>query len=363
MLDNNRRPACSAPPRRPADSAVAPGLQTCGTRPRHLALLNIGLLYVRSSPGGGAYAAINETWAAFLSKLSGPPYKPKHLNGRVESQALIDQPFMRKAVDELAAPDSASLPPKPASHWAVVSGASAHPYPAGVTCSLADQGGCGAVLEARRKTAFLVQLVRPRRPLAGLRRDERIALAPDWLFGRGCLTHVRRPLSLLRAALPSWGAQDEQQRASCTPTAAQPAPGAAAGVLVATHFVYSMAVKRQRAFAAFGWSLGDARNRSRSAADDDPCWRRSDTAILFGHTFFEQSPSKTVLCAMPKDGAPACSCCRSLPSLAAKDSALREKARAGGFVLESSNQHRIRVDGHFSAMEGCNDYQRFWDRR
>lgn len=184
---------------------------------------------------------------------------------------------MRKAVDELAAPDSASLPPKPASHWAVVSGASAHPYPAGVTCSLADQGGCGAVLEARRKTAFLVQLVRPRRPLAGLRRDERIALAPDWLFGRGCLTHVRRPLSLLRAALPSWGAQDEQQRASCTPTAAQPAPGAAAGVLVATHFVYSMAVKRQRAFAAFGWSLGDARNRSRSAADDDPCWRRSDT--------------------------------------------------------------------------------------
>ena len=96
MLDNNRRPACSAPPRRPADSAVAPGLQTCGTRPRHLALLNIGLLYarpvavagrrgtrllpglfpdlslqVRSSPGGGAYAAINETWAAFLSKLSG----------------------------------------------------------------------------------------------------------------------------------------------------------------------------------------------------------------------------------------------------------------------------------------------------
>ena len=29
---------------------------------------------------------------------------------------------------------------------------------------------------------------------------ERVALAPDWLFGRGCLKAVREPLKLMRAA-------------------------------------------------------------------------------------------------------------------------------------------------------------------
>eukprot|EP00966_Prymnesium_polylepis_P025185 580902-Prymnesium_polylepis.1 len=40
--------------------------------------------------------------------------------------------------------------------------------------------------------------------LAGVRAGpvERIALAPDWLFGRGCLTHVRKPLAVLRVAAP-----------------------------------------------------------------------------------------------------------------------------------------------------------------
>ena len=53
----------------------------------------------------------------------------------------------------------------------------------------------------RAKAAFLAQLVRPAaRPNAPAGREERIALAPDWLFGRGCLTHVRYPARLMRAA-------------------------------------------------------------------------------------------------------------------------------------------------------------------
>eukprot|EP00965_Chrysotila_dentata_P110830 3662597-Pleurochrysis_carterae.AAC.1 len=40
---------------------------------------------------------------------------------------------------------------------------------------------------------------------------------------------------------------------SLPPPQSMPAPAAAAGTLVATHFVYSMALKRKRAFRAFGW--------------------------------------------------------------------------------------------------------------
>jgi hypothetical protein len=66
------------------------------------------------------------------------------------------------------------------------------------------------------------------------------------------------------------------------------APGPAAGILVATHFVYSMALKRKRAFRAFGWDLSDARNRSEE--DGSSCFGRDKDgrAMLFGHTFFDQ---------------------------------------------------------------------------
>jgi len=30
--------------------------------------------------------------------------------------------------------------------------------------------------------------------------------------------------------------------------------------------------------------------------------------------------------------------------------------------LETSGSREVRMRGHFAAMEGCNDYQRFWDR-
>ena len=40
-----------------------------------------------------------------------------------------------------------------------------------------------------------------------------------------------------------------------------PAPGPAAGFLVATHFVYSMALKRKRTFRAFAWDDAHGANR------------------------------------------------------------------------------------------------------
>lgn len=311
---------------------------------------------------------INETWSSFLRLLSSPPSRAKHLNGAPDSQALIDQPLMRRVVNELAVPDPHALPPKPAAAWSVVDGGSAPHYADGAGCALPTAAACAAVHEARGRTAFLAQLVRAR-PFGGADggggdgslKDERIALAPDWLFGRGCLTHVRHPRALLRAALPS--TPHDSQRSHCAAGPVPPAPGASGGILVATHFVYSMALKRKRAFRAFGWDLGDARNRS----EDGPqgCWARSEHAMLFGHTFFAQSEHKMVLCVMPRGDEPACSCCQSLPSLVPLEAAMAATAPGGDAAsarLESPAHRAVRTSGHFAAMEGCNDYQRFWDR-
>ena len=74
-------------------------------------------------------------------------------------------------------------------------------------------------------------------------------------------------------------------------------------MLVATHFVYSMALKRKRAFRAFGWDFGDGRNRSTTAAYNGAagsCWKRNDRAILLGHTFFTQTEG-TKAVRLPRD--------------------------------------------------------------
>ena len=164
---------------------------SCGVQERGSALLNIGLVYLRSSPGGGVFGVINGTWARFLQRLSEAPLRPPHLHGKVETQALIDQPFMREVVHELALPDRAATPPKPAQSWSVVPGSAAALYPPGAGCALRNAAACAAVARQRAASAFLVQLVRPAMPVnrgASPPREERIALAPDWLFGRGCLT-------------------------------------------------------------------------------------------------------------------------------------------------------------------------------
>lgn len=55
------RPRCDTPaPMQTID--VADRIPSCGRRNPGLALLNIGLVYLRSSPGGGVYAVINGTW-------------------------------------------------------------------------------------------------------------------------------------------------------------------------------------------------------------------------------------------------------------------------------------------------------------
>ena len=131
------------------------------------------------------------------------------------------------------------------------------------------------------------------------------------------------------------------------------APGPAAGLLVATHFVYSMALKRKRAFRAFGWDLSDARNRSDDAANS--CFGRDSRAMLLGHTFFDQTDStKSVLCAMPPADGPACSCCTGIGAMAAREG-------HAGFRLETTGGNAFPTPGHFRQLEGCNDYQQFWD--
>lgn len=323
------------------------------------------------------YAVINGTWARFLERLNGPPAKPPHLNGKVETQALIDQPFMRSVVNDLAVPDDRFVPRKAASEWAVVPGLAGATYPRGVACALGEAAACERVAAERRKTAFLVQSVRPQVGRDGTApslqrslRIEHVALAPDWLFGRGCLTHLRAPKELFRLSRANGhgggdaapGASDaaECRAAPTTPGRAPLAPGPAAGLLVGTHFVYSMALKRKRAFRAFGWDLGDTRNRTAPSLGGGgaSCLERAERGILFGHTFFDQTSGlKSIVCSsLPDEAAPACSCCVGLDSMVAKD-----KGSRGSYRLETTGGYGFSSPNHFKSLEGCNDYQLFWD--
>ncbi|KAL3928961.1 MAG: hypothetical protein SGPRY_002167 [Prymnesium sp.] len=216
----------------------------CGVR-RGSALLNVGLLYIKGGVEGGAYAVINGTWAKFYEKLSGPPYKPAHVLGPADPAALIDQELMRRVVDELAVSESN----KPRHLWSIVPGTAAAIYAEeGASCPLNSDADCTRVRVERSRTAFLATVVRPRHPTIGDRaaRLERVALAPDWLFGRGCLTHVRKPVDILHSAMPGAERSTTCQMAPSQPGRAMGAPGPSAGMLVATHFVYSMALKRKR---------------------------------------------------------------------------------------------------------------------
>jgi len=163
---------------------------------------------------------------------------------------------------------------------------------------------------------------------------------------------MRAPLEFLKLARPDHG-----DAATCRaqPTLlgqAQLAPGPAAGLLVATHFVYSMALKRKRAFRAFGWDLADTRNRS---IDSGHCFQRGERAMLFGHTFFDQlQQTKSILCSLPPRDDPACSCCAGVGSAQALEG-------KGGYRFESTAGWATGGRGLIKAIEGCNDYQMFWD--
>uniref|UniRef100_A0A7S3TJN7 Nucleotide-diphospho-sugar transferase domain-containing protein n=1 Tax=Emiliania huxleyi TaxID=2903 RepID=A0A7S3TJN7_EMIHU len=327
----------------------------CGVH-RGTALLNCGLVYVRSGPGGGAYHVINGTWARFVALLDGPPRKPPHLGGKPDPNALIDQQLMRDTVSALSVP----LPDrsKPRDKWLVVAG-DKHPtfYAAGThKCTLAGmlRPVCKKQYKERAKAAHLVQYVAPPPDPTSIGpsvvRAERIALAPDWLFGRGCLTHVRSPRVLLEKATPGRAARTECLVPPTEYGLTMAAPGPAEHMLVATHFVYSMALKRKRSFRSFAWDLADKRPRANYS--QGKCWDRSSKGILFGHTFFANTNTKYVLCAMPETDSPACACCAGLNPF---QSSKIEMETTEGRPLINRNQ--------LKAMAGCGDYQMFWDRR
>jgi len=343
------RPKCTSARQSPSHRAASSGALTiCGIH-RGTALLNIGLLYARSQPGGGAFAVLNGTWARFLKLLGGPPFRPAHLRGAVETQALIDQPLMRTMVDELAVAEPALG--KGTRQWLVVPGSAAPVYVEGRTCALLSDRACAEVAVTRRLADFAYQVVEPARPHAGVSVAEKVALAPDWFFGRGCLTHVRSPQALLEAVRPRASKSAMCEMPPTGERQAMPAPASAKGILVATHFVYSMALKRKRTFQAFAW---DSSRSNRTEYSAGTCWARSKKGILFGHTFFTQMENKVILCAMPGTDTAECSCCAGLSSLRkVQQAALKAETTSG----------REQGSRHVPQLEGCDDYQAFWDRR
>ena len=139
--------------------------------------------------------------------------------------------------------------------------------------------------------------------------------------------------------------------------------GHAAGLLVATHFVYSMALKRKRTFRAFAWDSaadGMEEHRNRTTFPDGECWHRSRKAILFSHTFFAQTTeAKAVLCAMPAGDQPECSCCANLRTL---EAAGQPPANARlGMEATSGSSMRWNSFRALKMQQGCADYQLFWD--
>ena len=389
------RPACRmSTPIRPRHNAATSTIASCGAH-RGTALLNIGLLFIRGidaaeQGGRGALAVINGTWARFLEQIgkprptigSGAAAQPQHV------ESLIDQPLMRAIVGDL----SAAEPGKPTRQWTVVPGSAAavydglgasHPAAAVASCALRDAAACARVQSERSQTAFLAQLVRPRRPGSRARqqqqqqqeeeqeeeeRPDRIALAPDWLFGRGCLLTVRNPLALLASTLQTT-APISQTRCELPPAGgrlAQPAPGPAAGLLVATHFVYSMALKRKRTFRAFAWDAVPAGVNRTWYPPGEACWRRSKRAMLFSHTFMAQTGRefKAVLCSLPRGDGPECACCVGVTSVEGQ-AAARQQQHSSSLAssMETTGGYAMRWNAARASKlaAGCNDYQMFWD--
>ena len=56
-------------------------------------------------------------------------------------------------------------------------------------------------------------------------------------------------------------------------------------------------------------------------------------------------------------GAPACTCCAGLGTM----QKAADKRGGGGYRLESTSGYAFNSPTHFQSLEGCNDYQLFWD--
>jgi len=116
-----------------------------------------------------------------------------------------------------------------------------------------------------------------------------------------------------------------------------------------------MALKRKRAFRAFGWDLADTRNRS---VESGSCFGRSDLGMLFGHTFFDQlDKTKSILCSLPAGDEPDCTCCTGVGDAKQQDGSYR----FARYRFESTGGSQTGGRGMMQNIQGCNDYQMFWD--
>ena len=66
--------------------------------------------------------------------------------------------------------------------------------------------------------------------------------------------------------------------------------------------------------------------------------------------------AKSVLCAMPSGQESECACCAGMPSL-------KEMQSKGSrsLELETTSGSKLRSPKHMAMLEGCSDYQSFWD--
>ena len=66
-----------------------------------------------------------------------------------------------------------------------------------------------------------------------------------------------------------------------------------------------------------------------------------------------------VLCSLPEtDDAPGCSCCAGLGTML---NSMQQSPQPRGYRLETTSGHGFSSPNHFQSLEGCNDYQLFWD--
>ena len=253
FFGRRERPRCT----RKADMSGVCGTTTRGD-------LNIGIVFFRAR-SLAALTIVDATWRAIDSKLRG-------VRGRAHRDELIDQVVMRRVIDQRARQKA----------WDVVPG----------------ERWFG------RPTPFLTR---------AWDEHQRVALAPDWLFGRGCLTQARDV------------------------HAGAPRSSSLLAELVGVHFVYAASVKRLRFFDAVGWT---SPNRSYPACSMRH--RFEGHTLLMSHTFADESPTPTTL---------ACgigACCATIGRI--------ESAR-----FETTDGVPTSHPDHAQQLEGCNDYQLFFD--
>ena len=277
--------------------------------------MNVGLLFLRGGRSNAATDVLAESVADFETLLA------SNRSGRRDVGELIDQRLIRAAFMRAFSRD-----------WTAAATDAASIYGPRNPCS--HQGRCEQVVTARSRSAFLWNAVR----------SARVALAPDWMFGRGCVTRTRVGASFLERRMRQLDGVNDGGRLRIDATGRATKRKNARRVsnesvrsmwsfVVATHFVYSKAQKRLDAFDALGWSKGGGVWRP-----SDRCRPAASQALVVGHTLFGLGgfDLKTTVCVSSQEDDR--KCCRAMPA-----------------VFQRSRVSRLRH------VEGCSDYQELWD--